>query len=47
MQIENKLASEKKSLRQVIVMCDFSENMTDGDYKPSRVSCVLENLHVG
>jgi len=46
MQIENRLASEKKSLRQVVLLCDFSENMTDGDYKPSRIICVLENLQV-
>lgn len=34
--------NEKKSLRQTLILMDFSEVMKDRDFVPNRVICILE-----
>lgn len=37
---------DKKSLRQTALIVDFSENLNDTDYRPSRLVCLIDFLNV-
>ena len=41
------LENDKKSLRQTAILLDFSENLNDTDYRPTRLVCVIDFLNVG
>lgn len=43
---QSAMENNKKTLRRTAIIVDFSENLNERDYKPSRVVCILETLLV-